>query len=325
MPSPTFLSGLFGLISLASAAPGIPGRMIRRQNGPDGCANDLDGQPYIADVGFYSDSDCTEKFDHVCIFTYEGTANGNPGDYGCNPGLLPDTTPFWGKVEDSPYDEMQIVFTRDQTCPPNGPGAVFATLIDNPSCVQFNLGGDAPGISIFPNGGSGIARIANVTGGPPEAAAVAAIPPSPPTLRKRDSKCDGFDIESSVPSTSQTVQVSNIVDCINGAESGCTITVGSEHTESVSTSYSLSAGGGIEGIFSVEATFGMEYTESSTTSLQEGFSVQQGQKGYLAAYSAATLFRGTYTGCDEGDAEQPGEALVIKKEGFTYNVVNTGT
>lgn len=154
-----------------------------------------------------------------------------------------------------------------------------------------------------------------MTGGPPEAAAVAAIPPSPPTLRKRDSKCDGFNIESSVPSTSQTVQVSNIVDCINGAESGCTITVGSEHTESVSTSYSLSAGGGIEGIFSVEATFGMEYTESSTTSLQEGFSVQQGQKGYLAAYSAATLFRGTYTGCDEGDAEQPGEALVIKKEG----------
>lgn len=59
----------------------------------------------------------------------------------------------------------------------------------------------------------------------------------------------------------------------------------------------------------------MEYTESSTTSLQEGFSVQQGQKGYLAAYSAATLFKGTYTGCDEGDAEQPGEALVIKKEG----------
>jgi hypothetical protein len=87
----------------------------------------------------------------------------------------------------------------------------------------------------------------------------------------------------------------------------------------------LSAGGGIEGIFSVEATFGQEFTSSSTTSIQEGFSVQAGQKGYLSAYSAAALFKGKFTGCDSGDAEQAGEVLAIKKNGFTYAVVNTGS
>jgi hypothetical protein len=175
----------------------------------------------------------------------------------------------------------------------------------------MNLAGDAPGISVFPKGGSGIARLADTS--------------SSNLTKRADPKCDGFTIESQEPSSSQTVQVSNIVDCVNGADSGCEITVGQEHTESVSTSYSVTAGGGIEGLFSVEATFGQEYTESSTTSIQEGFSVQQGQKGYLSAYSAATLFHGRFTGCDAGDAEQPGEVLAIKANGFTYAVVNTGS
>lgn len=100
--------------------------------------------------------------------------------------------------------------------------------------------------------------------------------------------------------------------------------MGSEHTESVTTSYSATAGGGIEGIFEASVTFGMDYTDSSTTSLQEGFSVAAGQKGYLSAFSAATLFSGTYTGCDQGDAEQDGQVLAIKTNGFTYIVVNTG-
>jgi hypothetical protein len=184
----------------------------------------------------------------------------------------------------------------------------------------MNLGGFAPGVTIFPHGGSGIARVAATD----EEASQAASKRSG-SLGKRAAKCSGFSYTDSQPSSSQTVQVSNIVDCTNGGDAGCSITIGSEHTESVSTSYSVSAGGGIEGIFSVEATFGQEYTSSSTTSIQEGFSVQPGQKGYLAAYSAATLFKGKFTGCDSGDAEQPGQALVIKKEGFTYNVVNTGS
>lgn len=180
---------------------------------------------------------------------------------------------------------------------------MFATLVDNASCVQFNLGGDAPGISIFPKGGSEIARLIE---------------------KRADPKCDSFTIESSTPSTSQTVQVSNIVDCTNGAEGGCPITVEESYTKSVTTSFSLTAGGGIEGIFSVEATFGMEYTEEATTSIQTGVTVAQGSRGYLAAYSAATLFKGKFTGCDSGDAEQPGQVLDIKANGFTYSVVNTG-
>ena len=304
MPSQPLLA-LALWLSAAIAAPSFPARLVAR-DGPDDCApttGDDPVQPYVADIGYYSDKDCTERLSSVCVYSYQSVIDAGPGNYGCNPGILPSTTPFWAKVEDSPFDEIQLIFTRDQTCPPNGPGAVFATLIDNASCVEFNLGGDAPGVTVFPNGGSGIARQIG---------------------KRADPKCDGFTVESSSPSSSQTVQVSNIVDCTNGAESGCSITVGQEHTETVSTSYSLTAGGGIEGIFSVEATFGMEYTESSTTSIQEGFSVQAGQKGYLSAYSAATLFQGTFTGCDSGDAEQPGQVLAIKANGFTYAVVNTG-
>lgn len=254
----------------------------------------------IADIGYYSDHDCTEKIGHNCVYTVQAIADGAPGSYGCNPGLLPSTTPFYAKVEESPYNEMQIVFTRDQTCPPNGPGAVFATLIDNRSCVAMNLGGGEPGVSVFPHGGSGIARREE----PPAALA-----------RRADPKCKGFNIESSSPSSSQSVQVSIIIDCVNGADGGCSITVEQQHSESVSTSYSATAGGGIEGIFSVEATFGQEFTETSSTTVATGESVPKGQKGYLSAYSSATLFKGTFTGCDSGPAEQPGQVLAIKANG----------
>lgn len=217
---------------------------------------------------------------------------------------------------------------------------MFATLIDNQNCVLFNKGGDAPGVSIYPAGGAAVAKKRSVFEAPAKRAvgssgkqtnlisrpypADSPMVADPAPLRKRDGKCSGFNIESQTPSESQSVQVSNIVDCVNGGDTGCTITEGQEHTESVSTSYSVTAGGGIEGLFEVSATFGMEYTESSTTSLQEGFSIPGGQKGYLSAYSAATLFKGTFTGCDTGDAEQPGQALVIKTNGFTYSTVLTG-
>jgi hypothetical protein len=299
MPSKSILSLAF-IVSTAFAAPAFLAYLVKplaSRDGPDSCGPTLGDDPYAADVGFYSDKDCNDKIAFICVYTYKEVADGGPGGYSCNPGLLPDTTPFFAKVEDSPYDQMQIVFTRDQSCPPTGPGAVFATLIDNASCVEMNLGGDAPGISIFPNGGSGIARDLQ------------------PITKRADPKCDGFTIESSMHSSSRTVQVSNIVDCTSGAEAGCVITVGSEHTESVSTSFSSSAGASIEGVFSVEATLGQEYTSSSTTFIQEGFSVQAGQKGYLSAYSAATLFKGKFTGCDFGDSEQPGQVLAIKANG----------
>ena len=51
--------------------------------------------------------------------------------------------------------------------------------------------------------------------------------------------------------------------------------------------------------------------------------MSKGQKGHLSAYSAATLFKGVYTDCEEGEKEQPGEAVVIKEDGVTYSTVNT--
>jgi hypothetical protein len=68
----------------------------------------------------------------------------------------------------------------------------------------------------------------------------------------------------------------------------CTIEMGKQHEMSISTSYSLTAGGGIEGIFEASATFGMEYTDSVTTEMQSTYVVPAGQKGYLTSYCAAT-------------------------------------
>ncbi|KAI1663131.1 hypothetical protein L13192_12833 [Pyrenophora tritici-repentis] len=302
MPSHAFLSSLAVLTTLASAAPSMRSPLMQRQDtsGPENCGPTTeDGQVYFGDLGFYSDRDCINRMYGLCLYTFDNVANGQPGDYSCNPIELPSETPFWAKVEDSPFDQMQMVFTRDdKTCTPNG--ATFATMIDNGNCVEFNIGGPARSFSAFPHGGSGVSRRAL---------------PASSHLTKRT---------PNAPSTTESVQISNIVDCTNGTEDGCPITVGSEEEKSVTTSYSLTAGGGIEGLFSIETTFGMEYTESTTTSIQEGFSVSKGQKGYLSAYSAATLFKGVWTDCDEGDVEQPGEALVIKENGFTYSIVNTG-
>lgn len=190
------------------------------------------------------------------------------------------------------------------------------------------------GTSVFPNGGSGISRVATTgevtTFGSAEDGNFIFESTHVPEekrfiAKKRAAKCDGFIIEDETPSYSQTVQISQLVDCINGAEAGCQIDAEKQFTESISTSFEVSAGGGIDGIFSIEATFGTEYTQETTTSINLGFSIPKGQKGYLSAYSAATLFTGRYTGCDEGDVEQPGRALVIKKESFTYGIVLTGT
>lgn len=142
---------------------------------------------------------------------------------------------------------------------------------------------------------------------------------------KRNPKCSGFSIDSQQQSESQSVKISQIVDCTNGNDQGCSITTGEEHSESVATSYSFSAGGGVEGVFSVEATFGQEFTSTETTSIQTGFSIDAGQKGYLSAYCSATLFKGHFTGCDSGASEQAGESLVLKKDGMEYEVIYTGS
>lgn len=107
MPSQSILNlALFA--STVFAAPSYRGFLVPRQSV---CGPESNGQLYIADIGFYSDKDCTENISASCVYTEKGIADGGPGGYGCNPSSLPDTTPFWGKVVDSPYDQMQILFT----------------------------------------------------------------------------------------------------------------------------------------------------------------------------------------------------------------------
>jgi hypothetical protein len=47
--------------------------------------------------------------------------------------------------------------------------------------------------------------------------------------------------------------------------------MGVQHEMSITTSYSTTVGGGIEGIFEASATFGMDYTDSVTTSMQSTY------------------------------------------------------
>lgn len=281
--------------------------------------NDDDGNPYAVTVSFYSDQNCENELTgpvrRLCTYTTQGTIDGGYDYYSCAPGMLPGDAPFYAKVTDSAFDDIQVAFTRDQSCPPSGAGAVFATLVDNASCVEINLGGMAPGITVYPNGASTIAKRTDNSTVTADALNVFA---------RDNTKCDGFVVDSQQDSSTPTEKVSNIIDCTNGGPTGCMISTTAQQTKTISSSFSLTAGGGIEGIFSVESTFGMEYSESQSTTLQNGFSVDQGQKGYIGVYSGATLFTGRFTGCDQGDAEQPGTVIAVEKDRLTYSVIYTG-
>jgi hypothetical protein len=302
---------------LATAALAKP-LIVRRDGTCPPTISDPSGGPdqcFAAEVVYYSDKDCTEEIAPEPHCAYVGCdAPTASGSFFCEYAGPPDNTPYWAKlVDQNPnHPETQVVFTQDQSCPPSGPGAVFATLIKNGACVQMNKGGDVVGMSIFPNGGSGLLK-RNAT--------------LSPSLKRDGVSCSGFNIESSQPSESPSQQVSDVIDCTNGSDNNaCTISTTKQHTTSVTTSYSLSAGGmvGLLGEeFTFEGTFGMDYTMEETTSTQDTFTVEYGQKGYLSVYSAATLFKGTFTGCDSGNAEQPGQVLAIKKNGLTYAVINT--
>jgi hypothetical protein len=293
------------MASAAFAYPHIPGYTARAVQADEECEAEPTPGPYAAALEFFDNQDCSgDRLQKVCYYSIQETVDGGAGFYSCGSGALPDNSPSYAKVIDSPFPEIEILFTRDQSCPPNGAGAVFVSLGNNKNCVLFSKGGDTPGVSIYPHGGSGLVK----------------------REEKRDgAKCNGFNVESQDNTYSASVQVSEIIDCTNGAEAGCTIGEENSYTESVSTSFSTSAGGGIEGIFSVEATFGTEYTSEESTTFQRGFSIPAGQKGYLSAYSGATRFRGKFTGCDSGDSEQPGEVLAIKAGTFSYSIIITNT
>lgn len=113
----------------------------------------INGDPFAALVGYYADQDCTQYLHGSCIYGY---CDGE-GCYGCYPANPPATTHYYAKIIETAYDSIQLIYTQDQTCPPNGPGAVFATLIANARCVQMNVGGEAV-VSIQPSQGHNIHR-----------------------------------------------------------------------------------------------------------------------------------------------------------------------
>lgn len=221
------------------AAPNVS--PILRRQGIDGCsAHAVSGDAcFYGDITYYSDNDCTQEIGFKC--TYSGGGDGpacstlpDPGVGICQSGTgFPDQAPFYAKLSGAVTENTQAIFTMDQTCPPQGNNGVFAALTQNGRCVEINLGGSGPGLIVYPNGGSGLAkRFFNET-----------------LDRRDDTKCSGFNTDSSANTETPSVKVSDIVDCTNGSESGCSITKGQQQEQSITTSYSLTAGGGIEGIF----------------------------------------------------------------------------
>lgn len=124
-------------------------------------------------------------------------------------------------------------------------------------------------------------------------------------------------VESAVASHSAPKQISSIVDC-RGGSAPCTISLAVQHTETVSTSLSLNAGGSVKGI-DIGATFGTEYSESVSTTITETYTVPQGQAGYVISTFKSTLFKGSFQGC--GGVDGAGEANVILTNGEEKRVV----
>ncbi len=260
------------------------------------------------EIGYYSDPNCQDFINTVTYFAYDGAGSGCASCTPSNFNTLGSPANVYGKVAKCYGDcTAQVAITRDQLCPPGGASAVIGTFdAGSEVCVGLHGLNGGEGAAVYRIGGAPFAR--RDLDDADEL-----------ILDKRDESCSGFNIEKRQNAYSATVQVSDIVNCEDSA-SPCTISTGIQHTKSLSSSYSFSAGGDVFGI-TASTTFGTDYTESTTTTIQDTFSVPANQEGYLSAYSLATLFTGTYTGCKGGD--KPGTALALKKNSVVYQLVVT--
>ncbi|KAK0544210.1 hypothetical protein OC846_006151 [Tilletia horrida] len=286
------------LISLPHGA-GFPGQgdSLLSARGQCECSScDPNNDPAVITIGYYSDANCQNELKTVVYNAYGDSPSGCAS---CDPGLLPTGPSFFGKVK-SGNDGVQADLTRDQVCPPGGPDAVIATFdVGSPTCIQLQGITGEEGMAVYGAGGAILAK---------------------KRAEKRDTQsCSGFTVTSQQNTYTASQQVSDTVNCQNSA-APCTISRAQQHTTSITSSYSATAGFDIEGI-SASVTFGQDYTDSESTTLQDTFSVPVNQEGFLTTYSAATLFQGTFTGCPDGDV--PGEALVPKANGVTYQVTLT--
>lgn len=247
-----------------------------------------DGQGVYSQFTYYSDPNCSQLYQAETLC---GTGDTNvPGSYVCGP-AIPSGAPGTLYVKlDGPNSNSQVYFTRDQSCPP-GKGAVgnIEKLRVNDDCIQLQGANSDIGITGFPSGGGPDAR-RSVT-------------------RRQGKNCNGFRKDKEQDSYTPNTRVSTTVRCQNSG-SPCPISESDQMTSTVESSWSTTAGVDDFG-FSVSATFGGSYSQSESTTIQEGVTVPVNQEGFLAAYAPAILFTGAFTGCDDG-TEPAGTVLAVK-------------
>ncbi|UZJ53643.1 hypothetical protein CBS101457_002963 [Exobasidium rhododendri] len=256
-------------------------------------------QSVAAVIGYYSDENCQNILGSVAYLAYDNSPSGCAS---CEPAQIPGGPSVFARFKSGNAD-AQTDITRDQTCPPGSPAAVIATInAGSADCVQLQGLTGEEGAATYPVGGG-------------------VLPRRSMELEKRSSiTCSGFTITSQESSYSPSVATSVIVNCQDSA-APCAITDSDQHTSSVTSSYTVSAGVDVFGI-TASVTFGQDYTDSEATTIQESVSIPVNQEGYLSSYSEATLYSGTFTGCSSG-GDQAGEALALKAKTVTYALVLT--
>ncbi|KAK0542994.1 hypothetical protein OC846_006088 [Tilletia horrida] len=255
-------------VALGAGFPGQGNALLSSRSQCQCSSCDPNNDPNVILIGYYSDANCQTLMTEV---SYKAYGDSPSGCATCNVAYLPASASFFGKVI-SGNSGVQADLTRDQTCPPGGPNAVIATFdTGSPTCVQLQGITGEEGMSVYGAGGATLAK---------------------KRAEKRDTQsCSGFTVSSQQDTYTASQQVSDTVNCQNSA-APCTISEAQQHTTTITSSYSATAGFDIEGI-SASVTFGQEYSDSDSTTLQDTFSVPVNQEGFLTTYSAATLFQGT--------------------------------
>ncbi|UZJ53641.1 hypothetical protein CBS101457_002961 [Exobasidium rhododendri] len=302
----TYLLATVLLFMLVNVAGAVNNMAAISPDGRCGCSTCDPSKLLVAmTVGYYSDITCQS---HLKTVQYAAFSDSPPGCASCSAAKLPSLPTVYAKIL-SDNGKVQTVFSCDQVCPPGKINSPLATLdAGNGACVQLMALKGNEGVAVYNAGGSPDPRLSLKV-----AKSLSA------RSEKEKITCKGFKIDSQVNTYTAGIVVSPTVNCQNSA-TPCIISKSDQHTTSVTTSYSVTAGDDVFGI-KAEATFGQDYTDSEATTIQESVSVPINQEGYLAVYSAATFFTGTYIGCKGGD--QAGTALVPKKNGVIYQLVLT--
>ncbi|SPO48767.1 uncharacterized protein PSANT_06458 [Moesziomyces antarcticus] len=276
----------------------VDGRILLTN--PSDCGPVNQPQERVCSFDVYSDPNCQNAISGA-YFSMNPNIGHNCG--ACLPWSMLDPVPAGTvylkthSIGDGFGAGNQLLVEADSSCPLMGSAGLVAAASASSQCLQLGSMSGDEGIACFPNGQDSV--------------------PAKRDLVKRDATCNGMYVESAVASHSAPKQISSIVDC-RGGSAPCTISLAVQHTETVSTSLSLNAGGSVKGI-DIGATFGTEYSESVSTTITETYTVPQGQAGYVISTFKSTLFKGSFQGC--GGVDGAGEANVILTNGEEKRVV----